>query len=399
MTTMEQMRAWQGPAVFSYGFRIFFLSAAVWAFVAMAFWIAMLRDWIELSYGIDPVSWHAHEFLYGYLGAVMAGFLLTAVPNWTGRMPVAGWPLVALWTLWALGRFAFLFTQGLPPALIGLLDLSFFIGLAMVLLREIVAGRNWRNLIIMVLLAIFALGDALFLSDVFAGEPAHSGVGIRIGVAAALMMIAVVGGRIIPSFTRNWLVKRGRDSLPVPPMQRFDLLCLATLFAALLFWVALPDGSLTATALAVAGVLHAIRLSRWQGQQTLSEPLVWVLHFSYAFLPIGALAVALGNWLNDEFLSVAAQHIWMAGAIGGMTTAVMSRAILGHTGQPLTANNRVTLIYVGIFLSLVLRLVAGLAPESANTLYALSAAAWMLAFLTFVYALGPLVMRPRETPS
>lgn len=286
-STAEQMRAWTGPAILTFGFRPFFFGAAVWAVLAMALWVPMLSGHLIVPTAFDPVSWHAHEFLFGYLGAVVARFLLTAVPNWTGRLPIVGWRLGMLAGLWLVGRVAVAVSAGLPDVLVAVADLAFQVVFAALIAREIVAGKNWRNLIVLAMLGVFIIGNAIFHWE------AAQGYGLRLGLGAGIMMIAVIGGRVVPSFTRNWLVKRGSKALPVAPMQSFDKAALVVLALALVLWVALPLGALTGgVALALAGVLHILRLARWAGHRTFAEPLVTVLHAGYAFVPLGALALA-----------------------------------------------------------------------------------------------------------
>ena len=209
----KRIREWQGPALFSYGFRPFFLSAGLWAVLAMVLWLLFLTGHLDLPGPFDPTSWHAHEFLFGYTGAVIGGFVLTAVPNWTGRLPVTGWPLAGLSGLWLLGRIAVM--SPLDWWLILVLDLSMPVALVAVILREVLAGRNWRNLPVAGLIAVFALSNGLFHIEAARGIAASSGLGMRLGLAAVLMLIALIGGRIIPSFTRNWLAARGATALPV----------------------------------------------------------------------------------------------------------------------------------------------------------------------------------------
>ena len=189
-TSSEQLRAWQGPAIFSFGFRPFFLFGAVWVVVAMVLWLASMAGLIALPTRFDPVSWHAHEFLFGYLGAILAGFLLTAVPNWTGRLPLLGWPLAALFALWVTGRAAVLFSDHIPFLATIIVDLAFPIVLGAMILQEIIAGKNWRNLIVLALLSVFTLANALFHVEAMQGGNAAQGMGLRLGVATALMMIA-----------------------------------------------------------------------------------------------------------------------------------------------------------------------------------------------------------------
>ncbi|WP_240611564.1 NnrS family protein [Roseovarius nitratireducens] len=394
MTTAERMRAWRGPAILTYGFRPLFLGASVWAAVAMALWVPMLSGHITLPTAFDSVSWHAHEFLFGYLGAVVAGFLLTAVPNWTGRLPIVGWPLGVLVALWLAGRVTVAVSAGLPPLLVATADLAFPVVFGAVLAREIVAGRNWRNLIVLGMLAVFTLGNALFHWEAARGGYAAQGHGLRLGLGAAIMMIAVIGGRVVPSFTRNWLVKRRSAVLPVPPMQRFDKVALVVMLGALVLWVVQPLHPLTGAALVLTGALHALRLGRWAGHRTLAEPLVTVLHVAYAFLPLGALAIGAEILLPGGLGMAGAQHLWMAGAVGLMTMAVMTRATLGHTGQALSAGAGTIAIYAALILAVLARVGAGIWPEHAAWLHGLSGLAWIAGFGGFAGLYGPVMLRP-----
>lgn len=392
-STAERMRAWQGPTVLSYGFRPFFLVGALWAAFAMTLWVPMLSGHVVLPTAFEPVSWHAHAFLFGYLGAVIAGFLLTAVPNWTGRLPIVGWPLGALAALWLAGRGIVMVSAGLPPLLVAVVDLAFPVVLAAVIAREIVAGKNWRNLIVLGMLAVFTLGNAIFHWEAARGDYAAQGYGLRLGVGAAIMMIAVIGGRIVPSFTRNWLVKRGTGRLPVAPMQRFDKLSLLVLVAALLLWVALPLHAATGAMLIVAGVFHLVRLARWAGDRTRAEPLVIVLHIGYAFLPLGALALGAEILVPGTLGTVGAQHVWTGGAIALMTLAVMTRATLGHTGQALSADAGTVSIYLALILAVLARVAAGLWPMQASLLHGVSGLAWIAGFAAYAVIYGRLLLR------
>lgn len=394
-TTAEQMRAWRGPALLSYGFRPFFLGAALWAALAMAVWIHMLAGAAIVPSAFDPVSWHAHEMLFGYLGAVVAGFLLTAVPNWTGRLPIVGWPLAALFGLWLAGRLAVAASATLPPLLVALIDLSMPAALVFVIAREIVSAGNSRNLPVLGLLALLLLANALFHLEAATGAYAAGGHGLRLGLAVAVMMIALIGGRIVPSFTRNWLARRGGGVLPVAPMQGFDRLALAVLLAALALWVVAPDHLVSGLALLAAGVLHTMRLARWAGRHTGAEPLVWVLHGGYAFVPLGALGMGAAILLPGIVGIAPMQHLWMAGAIGLMTMAVMTRATLGHTGAELTAGPGTLALYLALILSVLARLAADFWPAQSQLLLVVSAAAWIGCFTGFAALYGPRLARSR----
>ncbi|OWY06237.1 NnrS family protein [Thioclava sp. IC9] len=394
MSSAEQMRRWQGPALLSGGFRPFFFFGAVWAALAMALWVPALTGLIALPTRLDPVSWHAHAFLFGYLGAAIAGFLLTAVPNWTGRLPVVGWPLLGLVTLWALGRLGLLASAHLPFALVACIDLAFPLALGGVVLREILAGKNWRNLPVLGLLGVFTLADLLFLIEAARGGYAADGIGMRLGLAAVLMMVALIGGRIIPSFTRNWLVKENHPARPAPPMQRFDKLAMLVAGAALLAWVISPETRLTAALLLATAVLHLARLWRWKGGLTLRAPILFVLHLAYACLPLGALALGFAILFPAALAPATAMHLWTAGALGGMTLAVMSRASLGHTGRPLEAGTGTVAVYAALFVAMIARLLAGWLALSA--LYSVSGVAWCGAFLGFAILYAPVLWQPRR---
>ncbi|WP_298837785.1 NnrS family protein [uncultured Roseobacter sp.] len=389
-SSAEQMRSWKGPAVFSFGFRPFFLSAAIWVVVAMILWLAVLTGGLDLPTRFAHGSWHAHEFLFGYLGAVLAGFLLTAVPNWTGRLPIVGWPLAGLFALWCAGRATILCSQLLPPFLAPATDLAFPIVLGGLILREIIAGKNWRNLTVLALLAVFALANALFHYEALVGEYAAQGYGLRLGLATAVMMIAVIGGRIIPSFTRNWLVSKNHTARPAPPMQRFDKLTIVLSPPVLAIWTFRPFTIMTGYCLLVFGALHLIRLIRWQGHHALSEPLVFVLHASYGFIPLGAFALGLDQILGGQG-TAGAQHLWMAGAIGAMTLSVMVRATLGHSGHELKADKATVAVFLCIFAAGLTRFLTPLHLH----LSMLSGVFWILAFGGFALSYGAMLLRPK----
>ncbi|QGX98381.1 NnrS family protein [Roseovarius faecimaris] len=395
-TTSERARQWTGPALFSFGFRPFFLFAALWAGLIMGLWLSLLNGADILPLALDPVSWHAHEFLFGYLSAVVAGFLLTAVPNWTGTLPVVGWPLAALSSLWIIGRLAMSSAGLWPPLWVALADLGFLLALALFLAREIVTGRNWKNLIVLAALLAFLSGNALFHLDAASDRFPAAGAGIRLGLGAGIFLIAVIGGRVVPSFTRNWLVKRGHEHLPAPPMQSFDKLCLLALVLALAAWVVLPESAMSGGLLAMTGALHMLRLRRWRGWATLSEPLVWVLHLAYLFVPLGALALGLAILTEAAHLAAASLHVWTIGAIGTMSLAVMTRATLGHTGAALSAGAGSVMIYLAMPAALTFRLIAPLGDDPALW-HLLSGGAWMAGYLGFALLYGPRLLRRRPS--
>lgn len=390
-TTAERMRAHTGPAVLSYGFRPFFLLGAIWAAAVVAVWLPMRSGSLTLPTALSPLQWHVHELLYGYVPAIVAGFLLTAIPNWTGRLPVTGGPLLALVATWAAGRAAMLVSGHIGAPAAALVDLLFLACLAAVIAREIVAGRNWRNAKVLALVVLLWLGNAIFHGEALAH--AGGGYGMRLGIGVIVLLISLIGGRVIPSFTRNWLVRQSPGRLPVP-FARFDVVCLGAGTLAVACWIARPDAPLTAAAAALAGCLHSLRLARWAGYRSFAEPLVLVLHVAYAFVPIGFFLLALGIGAPSLVLPAGAVHGWTVGAIGTMTLAVMTRASLGHTGQALVASPATQLIYAAIIGAAAARILSAFDVWQDLTL-CLSAICWVLAFATFALSFGPRLWQPR----
>ena len=379
-------------ALLSYGFRLFFLAAGVWALIAMVLWIGLLSGWWSFASGYGIVAWHAHEFLFGYIGAVMTGFLLTAIPNWTGRLPLQGRPLLVLFALWLAGRVAMLATDAIGTGAAAIIDCAYLVILTGVISREVVAGNNWRNLRIAVLVSLVALANIVFQIEVLiARAPAY---GLRLAIAAIVLLIVVIGGRITPSFTSNWLARQGTDRRPAP-LSRFDIASIAIAAIALVAWIAAPDWRGTAALLLLMTLAQAARLSRWAGEQTWREPILLVLHIGYAFVPLGTLLLALSILWPQLMTASGALHGWTTGAMGMMTLAVMTRATLGHTGREVVTTPSTLVIYVAIVCATLARLAAPLLPQMYYELLLTAGAAWLLAFGLFVLVYGPMLAQPR----
>jgi uncharacterized protein involved in response to NO len=395
---MTPRPAYAGPALLSYGFRPFFLAASLFACAVIPLWLAVWRGAVALDSPFHAVDWHVHEMLFGYAGAVIAGFLFTAIPNWTGRMPTRGWPLAALALVWLAGRLAVAGLAALPPLAVMAVDCAFLALILAMVAVEIVAGRNWRNLMVVVPVFLFLAANATFHLE--AMRSGSSELGRRLGIAVIVFLVTLIGGRIIPSFTRNWLVQRGDARLPVP-LGRFDGLCLAAGALALLAWTALPEWRGTALALGLAGALHLARLARWRGVATWPSPLLLMLHVAYLFVPLGLLAT--GAAAAGLAAPAAGPHLLGIGAIGGMTMAVMIRATRGHTGRSLVAGAWLTTAFALVVAAAVLRaalpdrpLLPGLDGVTAAALL------WTLGFAILAARLAPWVMLPnpgRRTPS
>lgn len=385
-------RSDDGPILLRQGFRPFFLGAGIWALVAMVLWIFQIQGYVTIPTAFDPVDWHAHEMLFGFAVAAMAGFLLTAIPNWTGRMPLRGRPLLGLVLVWLSGRLAVFVSDWTGAAIAALFDLSFLMLLPALVLREILTGRNWRNLPIPIVLTGLLVANVLIHADAI-GIANTGALGQRLALGIVAVLIGLIGGRIVPSFTRNWLKKRGGQVLPAS-FGVFDRLAMALLAASLIVWVTAPESRAAGALLIVAGLVTLIRLARWQGRLTGDEPLVWSLHLGFFWLPIGLLLVGVSVYWPDV-PSVAGLHALSAGAMAGMPLAVMTRAALGHTGRSLTADRWTTAIYLLAALAAAIRIAAPFLPEDYSSMLAAAGIAWSLAFGIFVVHYGRILLLAR----
>ncbi|MGE6784055.1 NnrS family protein [Ensifer adhaerens] len=382
-----------GPVLFSYGFRPFFLAAALWAIAAMALWIAALTLGLNLAGDYGASHWHAHEMLFGFSSAVLAGFLLTAIPNWTGRLPVSGRPLAALFALWVIGRIALLSSGiiGLPVA--AGLEALFLPALLLICAREVIVGRKWKDLKVIGGLIILSAANIWFHLAVLDGLDVDAAA--RLAIGAYTMLIMIVGGRIVPSFTRNWLNKVGRTDFPVP-YNRFDTAAILIGVAALAAWIFAPIHIVTAAIGLIACAFHTVRLLRWRGSTTWPETLLFVLHAAYAFVPLGFLAISAGA---IELLSdYPVMHVLTVGVIAFMMLAVMTRATRGHTGRPLVGSALTSASYVAIAGAALVRPLAEVLPAHYHHLIALSGVLWIAAFALFTLEYGPMLVRERRSP-
>jgi uncharacterized protein involved in response to NO len=330
--------------------------------------------------------------LFGFGSAILAGFLLTAVPNWTGRLPVSGRPLLFLFLIWLAGRVALLMTGiiGVFPAVA--IDSLFLPALFIICLREVVAGRKWADLKVLAGLGALSLANIYFHYEVVTEGAADYAQ--RLAAAAYATMIIIVGGRIVPSFTRNWLNKSGRADFPVS-YNSYDLAVILMSVPAFGLWIALPDAILTGLAALLTAVLHLIRLYRWRGWKTVKEPLVAVLHVAYAFVHFGFVAIAAAAFgLID---AVTALHVLTIGTITSMMLAVMTRATRGHTGRELTASRLTCTGYAALFGCALVRPLATIAPDRLGLIYALAGVLWLSAFLIFLAEYGPMLVAHRRS--
>lgn len=381
------------PVLFSYGFRPFFLAATLFGLGIVPVWLLVWRGMIFPTGPFSPVDWHVHEMIFGYGAAVVAGFLFTAVPNWTGRMPARGWPLVALLALWIIGRLAVAGLFGLAAVPVMVLDVAFLVAVAAMIAREIVAGSNWRNLKVLVPVTLLTIANALY--HIEAMTQGHAATSQRFGIAVLIFLITLIGGRIVPSFTRNWLAKKGSPTRPAP-FGRFDGVSLAAGAVALVGWVVLPQSAITGGLLSLAAVLHLVRLARWLGPLTFGSPLLLMLHVAYAFVPFGMAAAALAAFGLAG--PGPAAHLLGIGAIGGMTLAVMMRATLGHTGRELSSGLALNLAFIAVATAAVIRIAGTSEVFPGLDGIHLTAAFWSVGFALVVRRLLPFLIAPKVQP-
>jgi uncharacterized protein involved in response to NO len=390
MSPVPRVRPYSGPAILSYGFRPFFLLGAFYSGAIVLLWLPLFFGELAIPSALVPRDWHFHEMLYGYISAVITGFLLTAIPNWTGRLPLQGMPLLVLLAAWLAGRMAVSFSEWtgwLPAAII---DAAFLMLVTAATAREIVAGKNWRNLRVIAIVSVLALANIAFhLEAHFRGFADYT---LRLGVSAVVLLLSLIGGRITPSFTHNWLVRENPGRLPAA-FGRFDVIVVVASLLALAVWICVPDSYGTAAVLTFAAVLQAVRLLRWAGIRTFREPLVLILHIGYAFVPLGFAFAALAA--ADVVPATAGIHAWTAGAFGVMTLAVMTRATLGHTGRSLIASPATRLIYAAAVLAAVTRIWAALQPAWTEVLLHVAGFMWVAAFFGFAIVYGPMLCRER----
>jgi uncharacterized protein involved in response to NO len=384
-------------ALFDYGFRPFFLLTGLYAICAVAVWLWVLQSGAWPDGRLQPQHWHAHEMLFGFVAAAIAGFLLTAVPNWTGRRGFSGRPLMILVGLWFTGRLAMALAISLagtlPALVVAAIDLAFFPALAAILAPSLIKARRFHNLPFLLILALLFTANLLFHLEWLGWAGVGIDAAVPLAVDTVLLVIVVVGGRIVPSFTLNALRKIGTP-VTIPPRPWLDGAAIGSVALVLVVDLAAPGTPLAGAAALAAALLHAVRLGRWHGPKTIGEPILWVLHLGYAWIVIGLALKAAWLLAGAEFAA-----LWLhALTIGGFATmilAVTTRASLGHTGRALVAPRPIVLSYLLITLAAAIRVFG---PTIGIDYLAGMAAAgllWVGAFLLFVIVYAPILVRPR----
>ncbi|OZA27611.1 MAG: hypothetical protein B7X93_08770 [Hydrogenophilales bacterium 17-61-9] len=376
-----------GWAPFALGFRPFFLAAGIYAVLLMGLWLGVLQG-VFITGGLSPAVWHGHEMLFGFAVAVIAGFLLTAAQNWTGMRTPSGPPLAALFLLWLAGRLSFLI-PGLPAAGVALIDLSFLPVLALTLAWPIMKAKQLNNAPFPIVLLALAAANALVHLDALGWTAGTARLGLHLAAYGVVMLIVLMGGRVIPSFTDNKLRTRARRwktiEWLVPPATISAL--LATLIA--------PDSLVTALLAAIAAAVHTIRLAGWYTGKLWAEPLLWILHLGYAWIALGFALLALSAAGVDAAAS-SSLHAFTAGGIGALTLGMMARVSLGHTGRMLEPARVMKWAFVAINLAALSRVVVPLFfPAAYSQGMTVAGLMWMAAFGLFAAIYTPMLLRSR----
>jgi len=372
----------RGFALFALGFRPFYLLAAINAALGVPIWVAQFLGLLPGISAMPPLAWHAHEMLFGTLAAVIAGFLLTAVRVWTGRPTPTGAPLAALVLLWLIGRVA---AWSGPAWLAAASAVAFPLAVAAPLAVAVIAARNWRNLGVIGLLFGLAVACACFhlsLADIGPHDTARLAV---LALDLVVLLVTLIGGRVIPFFTRNAVPGAPVRVRPWLDWSAFGATALVVLgdAAGLAGWP--PTVLMT-----VAAALHLARLAGWAPLHTRGKPILWILHLSYAWIAAGFL---LRAWADPPLVGV---HALAVGAVGGMVVGMMTRTARGHTGYPLRAGTSELAMYLLVQVAVVLRVFGPMAlPAATPLLLGLSAAAWAGAFALFALRYAPMLLRPR----
>lgn len=369
--------------LFRLGFRPFFLFASLFSLLSLGIWGGFLSGRSLLPNNINPLWWHGHEMIFGFVCAVVAGFSLTAVQNWTGQPGLKGLPLIGLFVVWLLPRFLFILPLDIPFVAIMVIDLLFLPLTALLLSLSVIKVRQWRNFVFIPILSLLTLFNGLSYYGVMTHQLHWTHNGLYAAVIVITVIVALLGGRVIPFFTER--ATQWQKQTPIPLLEWLSFLSLFALVISLL----LPQILLTRSLAGIAGMVLLLRGSRWGWLASRSIPLLWSLQLSYLCIPIGLVLIATGLPLS------VGMHAITVGGLGGMILAMMSRVSLGHTGRPLKPARPMALAFGLILLSTGLRVLAGLSSAWLIELMLSAIMCWILAFGCFSYCYAPMLCRAR----
>lgn len=379
--------------LFAYGFRPHFLAAGLAAFVLVPLWAMSFALGLPLGSNWPPTLWHAHEMLFGFVAAAIGGFMLTAVPSWTSQRGFAGRPLVVVSALWLLGRLLVATSSFWPPALVALVDVMFLPAIAFLIAPLLLREGN-RNTPLLAVLAVLALANVAFHVLLARADAPLAGRTLLVAIDVVLLLITVIGGRIVPAFTAAALKSRG-DSGTAANIKGLTPVAIAVMAAVIILDGGWPGTLAAGWIAAIAAVVHAARLLQWRTLRTLRDPLVWVLHLAYLWLPIGFALKAIAL-LNGAAFAAFWLHALTIGAAASMILGVMTRAALGHTGRPLVVSPLITAAYLLLSAAAFVR-VFGLAVSGVSypVLILLAAILWTAAFGLYLLVYTPILLGPR----
>ncbi|GAB2791697.1 NnrS family protein [Halomonas shantousis] len=384
----------RASVLLAYAFRPFFLLTGLYGALVILAWTGMLLGGWSLPLGMSPLYWHSHEMLFGLVPAAIAGFLLTAMTNWTGAAPLKGGGLAALVLLWLAGRVAMWTAGWLPTWLVALVDVAFLPVLAGYVACVLLKYHNRRNLILVAVLGLLALSNGLMHLGMAGRGLAWLRLGEMLAFDLLTVMIVVIAGRITPAFTANWLRMHGGRPETVRRSERFDRYVLIT--TALMIPADLMTGLPwlgALVALAAAGI-NAVRLWRWAGWQTASQPLLWILHLAYVWIVLALGLKALAPFAASV-PAAAWQHALGIGGIAMLILGVMTRVAMGHTGRPMKLPRFAVIIYLAILAAAVSRVLMALLVIDYRAGLIVAAVGWVTAFALFVALYWPVLSRPR----
>ena len=375
--------------LFALGFRAFFILAGLAALILLVFWSALFNGTLMLGYYFPNSYWHAHEMLLGYAVAVISGFLLTAVKNWTGRPTVAGDQLAGLCLLWLYGRILPFYAGSLPDTLIALADFAFLPALAYQIAKPLIEVRQYRNMFFIGLLLLLAIGNGLIHLEMLGFQKNSAATGIQLVVATIIILILIIAGRVFPFFT-----ERGIPGTLIIRTPLLDNLSIASAIIVFSLQLSGISGALLALSALVAAALNAARLFGWYVQRIWYVPLLWVLYIGYGWIILGFVLTVLSAY--SLVMPSLALHAFTLGGIGVLTLGMMARVSLGHTGRSLKASNAIANAFILINAAALFRVLLPIAmPVWYGTLVYLSTLFWLAAFSLFVFVYIPLLTRAR----
>ncbi|WNC67854.1 NnrS family protein [Thalassotalea nanhaiensis] len=380
---------------FRLGFRPFFTFGAAFSIVALLIWSLTLSGKINLNLYGGGTVWHAHEMIFGFVCAIIVGFLLTAVQTWTGQRAINGKPLMMLVLLWLAGRFVMAFPDILGNATSALIDIAFLPFAAICLALPIIKSGNKRNLFFVPLLLVFTLTNALMHLAINGTSTINVTSSTYIAVMLVTLLMSIMSGRVTPMFTAN-----GTQTSKVSPLKWLEYTTNGSLMLIVACYLVHPFFAVSDFILAVlfliSGITQMFRWLRWKPWITLYVPLLWSLHSALFFIWIGLLALSLGHFVEALPLN----HIWhllTVGGMGGLILAMISRVSLGHTGQKLQPAKIMSFAFVLIFFSAVLRVLGPwLMPEHYSFFINFSVICWLGAYGIFTIIYGPMLLKPRQ---